>query len=82
MAKSKTTFLADVASSLRSKADWRHRLPQDVLDELDEVRANFRQGLLLGKPYQVAAAIIKTAKARNLTLPGEKAVVKWLKSDD
>lgn len=76
------TFLNDVIATLTSKTAWHQRLPKDVADELDEVRASFRKGLLLGKPYQVAAAVSKAAKARGVELPSDKVIVKWLKSDD
>lgn len=60
---------------------WYTRLPADVQQELAEVKAQFRAGLLTPQKNALARAVAEAIEGRGLPRPGIQAVVAWLKAD-
>jgi hypothetical protein len=69
---------ASVPKSARPVARWWHSLPPDVLEELNAVRDDLRQGRLPSNKSAVARAIVEHLHARGLSEVRQQGVLAWL----
>jgi hypothetical protein len=85
MAKHKTDLLDDLVSLLpkQSRPNWMHRVPAELLEQMEAVRLGYVEGTLTG-PLAAASttglgsAISKWLKAKGISVH-ESTVVRWLK---
>jgi hypothetical protein len=76
-------LLDEVREAVDARRRWWEALPEPAQQELLEIRRRFAAGEIHGKPFQIASAIVRAAKARGWKTPQEKGIVEWLrKSDD
>lgn len=69
---------ASIPTTGRPVARWWHRLPADVLQELNAVRDDLREGRLPGNKSAVARAIVEHLHARGLSEVRQQGVLAWL----
>lgn len=86
MAKAKTPRLMDeVLSRVVDKrpgfARWIDKLPADIRNELNELRACHHAGAVKHQISALAEAIAAAVAERGHPQPGKQAVIAWLKSD-
>ena len=73
---------ASIPKTGRPVARWWHSLPPDVLDELNAVRDDLRQGRLPSNKSAVARAIVEHLHARGLSEVRKQGVLAWLSEKD
>ena len=69
---------ASVPASARKTIRWWHALPPDVLEELNAVRDDLREGRLPPNKSAVARAIVEHLHARGLSEVRTQGVLAWL----
>jgi hypothetical protein len=85
MAKLKTDLLSDLAGLLpkHSRPNWLARVPADLLEEMEGVKAGFISGTLAGPLARASRAGLASAIASWMSARGipvhETTVVRWLK---
>lgn len=83
--KVKTRLMDDVLSRVVNKrpgfARWIDRLPDDIRNELNEVREQYQSGCLQHQTRALATAVATVVAERGHPKPGIQAVLAWLKSD-
>jgi hypothetical protein len=82
MAKAKPGSIADELRGFlpsKRRATWEHRLPADVREELEAVRADFYAGKIDASRTGLAHALSKTLTARGLSVCPH-TVARWLEA--
>ena len=69
---------ASIPTTGRPVVRWWHRLPEDVLEELNAVRDDLREGRLPNNKSAVARAIVEHLHARGLSEVRQQGVLAWL----
>ena len=69
---------SSIPTTGRPVSRWWHVLPPDVLEELNAVRADLRQGRLPNNKSAVARAIVEHLHARGLSEVRQQGVLAWL----
>lgn len=69
---------ASIPTTGRPVVRWWHRLPADVLEELNAVRDDLREGRLPNNKSAVARAIVEHLHARGLSEVRQQGVLAWL----
>ena len=69
---------ASIPKTGRPVARWWHSLPPDVLEELNAVRDDLREGRLPNHKSAVARAIVEHLHARGLSEVRQQGVLAWL----
>lgn len=73
---------ASIPTTGRPVIRWWHRLPPDVLGELNAVRDDLREGRLPNNKSAVARAIVEHLHARGLSEVRQQGVLAWLSEKD
>lgn len=73
------SFANELGDMVASKSPWLGALPADAQEELESVRKRWRMGVLGGKPWMVARLVVELGQKRGWKMPGEHAVVDWLR---
>ncbi len=79
---SKASLCSAVEAAMLSRVPWQGRVSSEALDELKAVRERFRSGLLGTKPHMLARVTIEVCEARGWSMPSEKVLAAWLRSND
>lgn len=69
---------SSIPTTGRPVSRWWHALPPDVLEELNAVRDDLRQGRLPNNKSAVARAIVEHLHARGLSEVRQQGVLAWL----
>lgn len=69
---------ASIPTTGRPVVRWWHWLPPDVLEELNAVRDDLREGRLPNNKSAVARAIVEHLHARGLSEVRQQGVLAWL----
>lgn len=78
----KASLLDAVSAGVKDRMPWHQRLPKEAAAELAAVRERYRNGTLGDQPYLVARLTVAACKANGWDMPSEKAIAKWLTSDN
>jgi hypothetical protein len=78
----KASLLDAVSAGVKDHMPWHQRLPKEATAELAAVRERYRKGTLGDQPYLVARLTVAACKANGWDMPSEKAIAKWLTSDN
>ena len=69
---------SSIPTTGRPVSRWWHALPPDVLEELNAVRDDLRQGRLPNNKSAVARAIVEHLHSRGLSEVRQQGVLAWL----
>lgn len=79
-----TSLVSDVLARVKpteSRAGWWKKLPPDVLEELEQLRARFHAGQLGDMTKTaLARAIVDAVMDRGVEMPKYRQVITWLES--
>lgn len=81
MAK-KQSLCADIEAAMLLKAPWYERIGDEAFAELKALRERFRSGAICSKHHLIARLAIEAGEARGWTMPSEKVLATWLRSND
>jgi len=74
-------LIAAVLACAKSTTHWSDKVPDEFRRELFALRDAFRAGEIPAKRYVIARVAIAHGQERGVSLPSEKVLAEWLKSE-